>query len=268
MSAAASTCLLAACLLAGTGIGCTPHGPEEPRLLRLVATDFAFESPRTIEAGLTRVRMVNQGHAWHYALVVALDEGATVDTYLAAARAGADFPAGTTDVGGTGLVTPGDSSEVVLDLRPGRYALLCWYDSHLLAGMAAPLTATETSAHAVPAPASDAEVVLREFAFGLSRPFRAGPQVLHVTNAGTRPHEFDVYRLEPGRSLADFEAWNATRSGAPPAEPVGGVGDFVPGREVWAFLDLQPGRYFMTCEVPEGAQSHADLGMVEEFVIP
>jgi uncharacterized cupredoxin-like copper-binding protein len=106
-----------------------------PRLLRLVATDFAFDSPPEVEAGLTRVRLVNHGRAWHYTLMAALPDGATTDDYLIEARSGEDFPASTVDIGGPGLITPGDSAEVVLDLRPGRYALICWYDNHLIAGM-------------------------------------------------------------------------------------------------------------------------------------
>lgn len=252
---------------------CTPRestdGPEGPRLIRLVASDLRFAAPDTIRAGLTRLRLVNDGRVWHEALITRLPNGATVETYLAGARAGDAFPVSAVDVGGPGQIAAGDSSEVVLDLTPGRYAIVCWSDNHVKEGMIVPLVVSATEAVSAAAlPTAVAEVKLEEYRFTHTAPFRNGPQVVHVKNVGQRPHNLQLYRLDQGKTLRDFGAWFATRQGAPPAVPVGGISTMAPNTEGWMHLDLEPGRYFIACGTLEDGKIHAQLGMIEEFAVP
>lgn len=255
-------------LLAGLALvvaACAPQPGTDAPLLRLVTRDSTFESPPAIPAGLVRIRLVNHSAVWHEALLVRLEDSATVESYVAATRAGQDFPAGAIDVGGPGTVVGGDSSEVVLSLAPGRYAILCWVDNHVRAGMIVPLT---VSGDAPPVRlAAEAEIGMRDFTYALSAPLHAGTQHVRVVNQGTRAHELSLYRLADGRTPGDYYAWHAKRDGAPPALPVGGVASAVPGREVIWTITLPPGRYFMGCEVPEGETPHAQMGMVHEFTI-
>jgi len=236
-------------------------------LVRLIATDLMYAAPAEVAPGLTHVRLVNDGKVSHEASIVRLDAGATVESYLTEARAGKDWPDNTVEMGGPGLVIPGDSSEVVLDLRPGRYAILCWADKHVLAGMIQLLTVTGTAAAAVAPPPTAIEIALKEFTFDFSGSLRAGSQVVKLSNVGAKPHEFVVFRFQEGKTLQDFGAWFATREGDPPAYPVGGATSMAPGREVWLSLTLPPGRYFVACGVPEGDTIHASLGMLNEFEI-
>jgi uncharacterized cupredoxin-like copper-binding protein len=257
-------------LLAGIVAGCRTAGPDQPRLLRVVATDFALAAPATVPAGPTRVRLANQGGAWHDAMITRLPEGATAEGYVAGARAGEAFPVGAVDLGGPGLIAAGDSSEVVLQLEPGRYVIVCWSDNHVKRGMIATLTVTAPDdppdSVAVVAVA-DASVTLLEFKF-VHQPFRAGHQMLRVRNGGSRPHDMTFFRLAEGKSARDFGAWRRTREGPPPATPAHGTSTIAPGHEIWVTLDLEPGRYFVACGTPEGEQIHAQLGMIEEFEIP
>src|SRR5687767_15072371 len=157
----ASLCLLGACSGAGSR-----GGPAQPRLLRLEASDFTFAAPATVAAGLTRVRLVNRGSEWHEALITRLPAGTSAEAYLAAARAGESFPVGAVDFGGPGVVPMGDSSEVVLRLPPGRYAIVCWSGNHVKRGMIATLTVAEPDPRAeradtaAPPPSSHAVVAL------------------------------------------------------------------------------------------------------------
>ena len=263
-------CLLPACSTSGSDATPESARPRETPVLRLVATDMKFDAPTTIPAGLTRVRLVNQGQVWHAALVTRLPDSANVEDYLAEAREGKSFPVSATDVGGPGQTAVGDSSEVVLPLEPGRYAVVCWSDDHVKSGMIAPLVVEATgadSARAPEAPAADAELSLQDFRFVHAAPFRSGPQVLRVRNEGVRPHNVQLYRLEPGRTLRDFGAWRASRTGPPPAVPVGGMDTMAPGKEGWLPLTLEPGRYFIACGTPEGDVIHAQMGMIEEFEV-
>ena len=192
-----------AVFLAGAGTSAdSDSARDEPTLLRLEATDFAFPAPKTIPAGPTRVRLINQGRAWHAALLTRLPEGTSVDTYLAGERAGESFPASATDVGGPGQTAVGDSSEVMVRLAPGRYAVVCWSDNHVKAGMIALLVVTGSSADSLMEPArADVDVSLQDFRFVHSAPFRGGHQVLRIRNDGRTPHNMQLYRLEPGRTL-------------------------------------------------------------------
>lgn len=263
-------------LLAACAGGESDAAGRSPRLVRLESRDFTFAGPVEIPAGLTRLRLVNRGPAWHDALITRLPDGATAETYLAGARAGQSFPAGAVDVGGPGLVQAGDSSEVVLDLAPGRYAIVCWHDNHVKSGMIVPFTVTGTeaagkseraAAQAAAPPGSSTPVVLHEYRFE-HPPFVRGRHVLHVRNQGVRPHDMTIFRLRPGKTVRDYGAWYRSRQGPPPATPAGGANTMAPGREAWVPVTFEPGRYFIACATPEGEVMHAQLGMVEEFRDP
>jgi uncharacterized cupredoxin-like copper-binding protein len=258
--------------------------PRELPLLRIEARDLSFSVPTELPAGPTRIRLVNHGAAWHEALVTRLPEGVTTEAYLASARAGDAFPVNAVDVGGPGLVAATDSSEVVVVLEPGRYAVVCWSENHVKAGMIASMTisvtdsgairesgTTPSAAHGVDtvgAPAPTGEVRLEDFRFVHdSGALRSGSNVLRVRNTGQRPHDMTVFKLEPGRTARDFGMWYATRQGPPPAIPVGGMSTLAPNHDGWLMLNLPPGSYLVVCGTPEqtadGVQPHARMGMVE-----
>jgi hypothetical protein len=259
----------------------------EPPLLRFEARDFAFTGPTTATAGLTRVRLVNRGPAWHEALITRLPDSVTADAYVAAARAGEAFPVGADDAGGPGKVAAGDSSDVILDLEPGRYAVVCWSDSHVKVGMIAsfviavgeakPSTADQRASRDADSlagrPANAREVRLEDFRIAHdSGVYQRGLNVLHVRNTGARPHDVTYYRLAPGRTIRDFGAWSVSRKGVPPATPVGGMVTLAPGRDGWVELELLPGHYFAACGTPEsgpdGVRIHAQMGMIDVFEVP
>ena len=273
---------LAVLVLSGSLMSCESKRAEAPAelpLLRLEAHDFAFTTPAEVAPGLTRVRLINHGPSWHEALITRLPEGVESDAYLAAARAGESFPVGATDFGGPGKVATGDSSEVIVDLEPGRYVVVCWSDNHVTSGMLASLLITVSAdsgtrqAGAAPVDSATGEVRLVDFRIehdsGL---YRSGTNVLRVRNTGQRPHDLTYYRLEPGKTLQDFGQWFATREGPPPAVPVGGVVTLAPGRENLVRLELTPGQYFAGCGTPETGDDgkvtlHIRMGMYEVFEV-
>jgi hypothetical protein len=55
----------------------------------------------------------------------------------------------------------------------------------------------------------------------------------------------------------------------PPAKPVGGILDLVPGRELWLPIDLPPGHDFMICHVRDSAtgKPRYTKGMFMDLVI-
>lgn len=294
MRSAAPFRMVGTLALIGVSIACdSGRADDAPRalpLLRLEARDFTFFVPSRSTVGLTRVRLVNHGPSWHEALVTRLPEGVTPEAYLEEARAGKAFPVGARDMGGPGKVAAGDSSEVVLALEPGRYAIVCWADDHVKAGMLSAViisvgdsavandktgganTSADVAIEASGAPTPTGDVRLEEFKIVHdSGTYRRGANVLRVRNTGQRPHDLTFYRLADGKSARDFGVWYATREGPAPAVPVGGIVTLAPGREGLVELDLPPGRYFAGCGTPEdgpnGVTLHIRMGMVEVFEI-
>lgn len=274
------------CALLSCAAGRSEPVAGELPLLRLEARDFSFSTPQRATSGLTRVRLVNHGPSWHEALITRLPDGVTADAYLREARAGKAFPVSAVDAGGPGKVAAGDSSEVVLALEPGQYAIVCWADEHVKAGMvgAVVITIDDSSGtardvritgeaqHATVAPTPTGEVRLEDFKIAHdSATYRRGANMLRVINTGQRPHDLTFYRLSEGKTARDFGVWYATRQGPAPAIPVGGMVTLAPGREGLLNLNFPPGHYFAGCGTPEqgpdGVMLHFQMGMVEVFEI-
>jgi uncharacterized cupredoxin-like copper-binding protein len=182
-----------------------------------------------------------------------------------------DFPSFAEDAGGARLTMPGDTGGVWLRLRPGHYIVACWKGDHLTRGMVHDLFVDPPDAPRVNPPAASGEIVLTDFAYTISDTLRAGEQVIHVTNRGQEEHEADIVRVSSPEALAGYIAWMDNHQvGLPPAIPVGGVGDLLPGAEAWMRVRLEPGRYALVCQVPStshGGKAHYQLGMVHEFVV-
>lgn len=238
-----------------------PERPLPPLVRLVVQGDTLESSPAEVRAGVVRVRLVNRDTAWHDAVLVRLGDAGSADTLPAA---------GAPVAGGAALVAGGDSSEAAFALEAGRWAVMVRHDDTTRATRLAPLLVQPRPAKdARPAMRAATLVAMEDFRFEHLEELREGTQVLRVRNDGQRPHELVVYRILSGRTLRDFGTWyTTTRTGPPPALPVGGATMVAPGREAWAVLHLRPGRYFMVCKVPEGGQMHAALGMVQAFEVP
>lgn len=257
--------------LAGILAACRPASVP-PASLTVLAHEYGYEMPTSVPAGLVRVELQNQGRDVHEALIVHFtDPRGTAATYVDSVRARVDFPAFATDLGGPGLTLPGNATTVWLALTPGRYAVVCWKGDHLRLGMAHDLDVTRATGPSSPPPAAATELSLRDYTFHLAAPLQAGPQILHIRNDGAEAHEADIFRLSDTTTVQDYLAWlRGGEVGPPPVDPIGGLGDLAPGRELWLGLALPPGRYFILCQVPASGDGrpHFEHGMVLEFTVP
>lgn len=255
----------AAWALVVTAVGvlsCSPPAPE-PRLLRIAGHEFAFTMPDTIPAGLVRVRFVNDGGFWHHALFAKLDSTQTAEGYLAAIRAGADFPPGAVDHGGPPLTVPGDSVDHVMTFTPGRWVALCTASGggvwHVAAGMCKGfvVTAQPPGRAAIP-PMHDLELIMNDTGFVFPNTVRPGTRWVRIENRGRRWHECDILRFVPGKGFADDRAWRPVEHlGTPaPGRPVGGTADFIPGDVQWSRVRFEPGVHELVCEMPGDSTHH------------
>jgi hypothetical protein len=87
----------------------------------------------------------------------------------------------------------------------------------------------------------------------------------------------DIFRLHPGKTVADLRQWRKDDGPGPaPFDSLGGALDNHDIRRVvWLRQNFSPGRYLLHCEMPLTANSqttnqestHEDLGMMREIEV-
>jgi len=265
--------LLAACdSAAEPTVAAVPAATAEP--VTIVATDFAFEAPASIEAGRREIRLVNRGAEIHHIQFVRLDEGHDLDDLMAAYAGGEYHPSFASDVGGPNPAMPGAELSAMVDLQPGRYVLLCVIPSpdmtlHVEKGMMAEMEVTPSRA---PVPASEADLVLtlRDYSFDFSGPITAGEHTIRVETEAEQSHEIVIFALEEGAAAGDVLAWvEGGQQGPPPFRPVGGVAALSAGETNEITVDFAPGRYAFICFIPDAGDGapHFVHGMIQEYVV-
>jgi uncharacterized cupredoxin-like copper-binding protein len=258
------------------------HDDADGREVRITAgasDELRFDLPAEVPAGATRFSLANEGGQAHHAQVLRLAEGTDVgdvETALAEGGPPAVLDVGTFD-GGTGLVTPGETSQAdaVLDLEPGAYVLLCFVPDadgvpHAAQGMLRPfqvVTGSSPPDDADDPPDTDADVELVDYRFDLP-PRIDGSSDLGVSNgSSSEPHELLVTRLDEGATVDDVT--DALDDRRPmPAVGLGGMQAILPGASERLRLDLAPGRYVVLCAIPSpDGTPHYRAGMVEEVTV-
>ena len=159
-------------LLGVLTLACT--GTEKATTVSVTGSDFAFEAPDTVEAGLVTWQFTNTGQQPHHLQVTRLEQGKTpadLQQFLSQPP-GPDnpFPDWLVFVGGVGLIEPGDAGSVTAPLSSGSYFLLCFFPDladgvpHFAKGMMKPLQVTGDVGQPKPSQAA-ATINLKDFAF-------------------------------------------------------------------------------------------------------
>ena len=263
--------------LALTACARPPATPAGPRVVTIVATDYAFAGPDTILAGLTTFKLLNLGKEPHQGVIVGAS-GKTWDEIRAAVMATGPIAPWLTFPAGPGVVVGGDSSNATSRLEPGNYFVVCFIPSpdgipHVMKGMVRRLVvvpAPLTTSPPPPEPQADVTVTLSDYAFALSRPLTAGTHTIRVENVGPQLHELGIEQLAPKKTVADVQRWVAGGQKGPPAtRPVGGLEGPDVGKIGWLTVTLAPGKYVLICYVPDGTDGkpHVLHGMVQEITV-
>lgn len=261
---------------------CSLMGPAETPTADFVGTDFAFTGPASVTEGWVTVNFQNDGAEPHHLQFMRLNDGATLEQFTGALAAN-DIPGALGMVasmpGGVGVVPPGTSGEVVVELSPGTYVVICFVESesdhlpHLAKGMINQITVTavEGNATAVPAPEAAATVTLSDFKVEMPDTLPAGETTVQITNNGPEDHEWNLLRLADGATFDDFTAFMAGGvDGPPPFAPAGGMQGLSPATTGYAVVNLAPGNYVALCFIPSpaaGDAPHFTLGMVKPFTV-
>jgi len=218
---------LAACGPTGWSPG--TGGDRDP--VTFVATDFAYEGPASIPAGLTEIELVNEGDNSHGLVLVELGDGRTTDDVLALLGDMGPMPDWISFAGGVGGIPPGARASVVHALQPGRYAVFSFESadgedvSDAEKGMIQELEVTEPDGTSARVPEADATLSLYDFTFKLTGELESGSQTIAINNMGQEPHEALIMKLSEGVTGAQVaEMITAFSQGGPPE----GAGDASP----------------------------------------
>lgn len=242
------------------------------------AGDFSFDAPAEIPAGLTTLHLMNEGKEFHQAQLIKLGEGKTYDDMMAAMKAmkpGESPPSWVVMVGGPNAAPPGGTAAATSTLEPGNYALTCFIPSadgvaHAMKGMTRGLVVTASATAAAPEPTPTTTLTLSNFKFELSQPLKVGENIIRVETAPGQPHEVALFKLAPGKTMKDMQAWlPVAEKGPPPGPPLGGVVGQVAGGHSFFTVNLDAGEYVMVCFFPDAkdGKPHFVHGMVQSFKV-
>ena len=251
----------------------TVAAASSPVVITVTASDFKFDAPAEVPAGLVTVRLVNQGPSIHHVQLLRLEQGKTAEEFVAAVKAGG-MPQWVVPAGGPNPPPTGGTSSADVPLAPGQYVMVCFVPDtngvpHMAKGMMRPLTVTAAGPTATAEPDADIVMKLVDFDFQLSTPLTAGHHVIRIENAGSQPHEVAIVRLEPGKDPLAFAKWGEHQVGPAPGTLQGGVSAIMPGSHAFVPVDLPPGEYGLLCFVPEAkdGKPHFIHGMAKRITI-
>jgi uncharacterized cupredoxin-like copper-binding protein len=245
-----------------------------PSAVTVIASDYSFDAPAEVPAGLTTFKLVNRGPSIHHVQLVKLNEGKTFDDFTAALKAGGPPPKWITMEGGPNPPEIGDTSTTMVALEPGNYAMLCFVPGadgvpHVAKGMVRPLTVTSATGATTAEPQADVVMKLTDYDFELSKPIPAGRHTIEVENAGPQEHELVIVKLDSGKGPMDFARWGEKMVGKPPGTLHGGVSGIMPGEKAFVEVDLAPGQYGLICFVPDSkdGKGHYRHGMAKTVTV-
>ena len=285
LAALAASLVLAACTTkevssdkAATDSAAAPAAAAAPNEVTITATDYAFDAPAEIPAGLTNMRLVDNGKELHHATLIRIEEGKTYADLMEGMKAmkpGTPPPGWVIPAGGPNAVAPGSSSALTMVLEPGNYAIVCFIPDakgvpHVAHGMAKALTVTPNPNANMTEPEADITVTMSDYKFEFSKPLTAGRHTLKLVTAPGQPHEFTFFQLSPGKTAADIPKYvEAGMQGPPPALPLGGVAGVASGRASFYTIDVKPGDYAIVCflEDARDGKPHFVHGMIQQIKV-
>ncbi len=284
-----------------------PAWSQESGLVELRAVGLEFEGPDEAPSGWTTIRLINDSQMEHFAVFARYPEGRGVDDHqnlvapnfqegmdllneglvdsaMAAFGRLPDWYGEVVFFGGPGLVSPGRTTQVTVDLQPGTYVVECYVKTGGIFhsynpvegeyGMVHEITVLD-EANGRPAPDADIEMTISSTdGTSVDDEVTAGRHTVAVQFADQAPHEnfvgHDVHlvRLYPDQDMSELTTWMDWTQAAgletpAPAEFIGGTNEMPAGTTANVTVDLEPGRYAWIAEVPNAAEK----GMLRTFEV-
>jgi hypothetical protein len=241
-----------------------------------VANDYSFSGPDRLTAGLTTVRILNEGRDLHHIQFLKLLQGKSAADFRAAIAADQHhLPDWVQYAGGPNAHGESNSASATVNLIEGDYVLICWIPDkngvpHVALGMQKALSVRGGKPVRVPQPKPSIAITQVDYQFILSRRVESGLQTIEVVNHGTQPHEVVVVRLATGATVQDaIASFEPGASGPPRGELVSGITGIQKGVRMYFTGEFEPGRYGLICFLPDTitGRPHFLHGMTTEFTV-
>lgn len=238
-------CLLSVVLVAcgndDEDTGAPEQGQAAP--VRVEGRDYAFVMPDRIQGGVVAMDFSNPGRELHEYSLSRLDPGKTLDDVNEVLQSGEEPPGWVHDVAGVPVLTPGSRVRITRKLQPGNYLFLCFIPDpkgrpHYALGMKKLFEVAGDSGAELPR--TDGVIAAGEKAFKIPT-IEAGRQTLELRNGASKPREFQLAALKPGKSERDAQKFFAPLEkgrgfrvrGEPPLELLGAMQSIEPGTSVY-----------------------------------
>lgn len=251
---------IGAAVAALTFAGCGgDSGGEDGNVVQVRGDEYAFVLPDRVEGGFVMMEFSNTGNELHDYSLGRLQPGVTLaELKRELTDGGNEEPTGSVDVGGVGILSPGERISVARELEPGRYAFICGLlapdgRSHLEHGMIREFTVSGRS-EAEP-PATDGIIRATESGFDVPR-LEAGRRTIELRNAASEGRGFEIRSFAPGKTSADVDAWAESGFGGPaPATFYGAMQTIPPGTSVYVTIDLEAGKSYTVLDDESGSEA-------------
>jgi hypothetical protein len=252
--------------------------PAAANVVNIVASEYKFDAPATIPAGLTTFHLTDTGKEPHQANLIRLDSGKTYNDLVNGIKnmkPNAPPPGWVITAGGPNAIAPGGSNDVTMTLPAGNYAIVCFIPDakgvpHVMKGMGQAITVTPSTTAVATEPTADITVTMSNYKWDFSTPLTSGKHTLKIVTAPGQPHEFTLFQLMPGKTAADVaKFFDGGMKGQPPAMPLGGVAGLSTGLTAYYNVDLKPGDYALVCFLPDAkdGKPHFMHGMTQAIKI-
>lgn len=274
----------AACV---TTLGMRPGGAASANALNITAGEYVYQLKGAPKPGLVTMNFTNAGTEYHMLAIAAVKAGTTAKQLKAALLSDDQTAADAlidTSIGDGGfvggaptLLGPKQKTTTTTALEPATYAMMCFLPAasdgapHIAHGMIKVLTIKGAKSTAK-APNTQATVTLNDdgIDFPLTNP---GKNLsLKISNAGTTPHSFTLFKINPGKTPAEVKSYFDAKfngenpAGDPPATIVGGMSAIAPGTSGYLQQTLTTGHYgYVSTEGDDPATDDSTRGLIGEF---
>jgi hypothetical protein len=229
----------------------TSAKPKAPAI-RVEGREYAFVMPDRIKGGVVAMDFSNPGRELHEYSLSRLHSGKTLaDVDKVLAKGEGPTPDWFQDIGGVPVLTPAAQIRITRKLQPGSYVFLCFIPDpkgrpHHAVGMKKLFSVVGDSRAKLPS--TDGVIIAGEKAFTLPT-IKAGRQTLELRNSASKPREFNLVGLRPGKTDDDAQKFFAPLEkgrgfrvrGKLPLEVLGAMQSIEPGTSVYLTTKFKRG---------------------------
>ncbi|GAA4281978.1 hypothetical protein [Gaetbulibacter aestuarii] len=264
---------------------------ETANVVDIITRGMDFQSVDTIPSGWNIFKYQNLSDQPHFFLLDKYPEGVTIQNTIDEVgppfdRCGELIEAGKRDeglaelanlpewfgkvvfVGGSGLVSPKETSLTAVKLEPGYYIMECYVKMpegkfHTSMGMAKAIIVTDEDSGVTPPEATVNINISSEKGINYDKGITKGKQVFavhyddQIMHENFVGHDVNLAKIESYANLDELEKWMdwSHKGGLQTPAPngvtfLGGVNDMPKGSTGYFTVDLEPGNYVLISEVP------------------